>query len=64
VSPSLPPDTSAPATPAARWDRASDRASFDWPAIERIAAQHGPNQAMAKLVIAARAEGAHSRWPL
>ncbi len=61
---SLPHDTSAPVTPAARWDWASDRASFDWPAIERMAAQHGPNQAMAKLLIAARAEGAHSRWPL
>ena len=54
-------DTSAP---AARWDDASDTVSFDWPAIERTAAQGGPNQAMAKLLIAARAEGAHSRWPL
>jgi len=64
VPPSPPPDTSAPAMPAARWDRASDRASFDWPAIERTAAREGPNQAMAKLLIAARAEGARSRWPL
>jgi len=36
---------------------------FDWPAIERVAAQGGPNQAMAKLLVAARAEGAQSRWP-
>jgi hypothetical protein len=62
--PSLPLDTSAPATPAARWDRASDTVRFDWPAIERTAAQHGPNEAMARLLLAARAEGAHSRWPL
>jgi len=64
VPPSLPADKSAPATPAARWDRASDTVSFDWPAIERTAAQYGPNQAMARLLLAARAEGAHSRWPL
>ncbi len=64
VSPSLPSNSSAPATPAARWDRASDRVSFDWPATERTAAQHGPNQAIAKLLLAARAEGAQSRWPL
>jgi len=57
-------DATAPATPAARWDRASDTVSFDWPAIERTAAQQGANQAMARLLIAARAEGAHSRWPL
>ena len=57
-------DTSAPATPAARRNRASDTVSLDWPAIERTAAQHGPNQAMAKLLIAARAEGTQSRWPL
>jgi len=57
-------DMVAPAVPAARWDEVSDTVSFDWPAIERTAAQHGPNQAMAKLLLAARAEGAHSRWPL
>jgi len=61
---SLSSDTSAPATPAARWDRVSDTVSFDWPAIERTAAQHGANQVMARLLLAARAEGAHSRWPL
>ncbi len=37
---------------------------FDWPEIERTAAQEGPNQGMAKLLVAARAEGANSRWPL
>jgi len=37
---------------------------FDWSAIERTAAQEGPNQGMAKLLVAARAEGANSRWPL
>ena len=64
VPTSLPPDRSAPATPAACWDVASDTVSLDWPAIERTAAQHGPNQAMAKLLTAARAEGTQSRWPL
>ena len=52
------------AQPAARWDRATDALRFDWPAIERIAAASGPNQGMAKLLVAARAEGANSRWPL
>lgn len=57
------PDTPAPAEPAAHWDRTTDTARFDWPGIERTARQAGPNQGMAKLLIAARAEGAHSRWP-
>ena len=51
------------AGPAAHWDRATDRVRFDWPTIERVAAQGGPNQGMAKLLVAARAEGAGSRWP-
>ena len=54
---------SAPAGPAAHWDRTTDRVQFDWPAIEMTAAQDGPNQGMAKLLVAARAEGARSRWP-
>ena len=53
----------APAAPAAHWEPASDTVRFDWAAIERTAAQDGPNQAMAKLLIAARSEGAQSRWP-
>ncbi len=61
-SPSL--DRPGPAQPAARWDPASDRATFDWPAIERTAARDGPNKVMARLLVAARAEGANSRWPL
>ena len=61
-SPSL--DVPGSAQPAARWDPASDRVTLDWPTIERTAAQDGPNQAMAKLLVAARAEGANSRWPL
>jgi hypothetical protein len=52
-----------PAKPAAHWDRTTDRVQFDWPAIKRAAAQDGPNQGMAKLLVAARAEGAQSRWP-
>ena len=54
----------APAQPAAHWDRATDTVRFEWAEIERTAAQDGPNQAMAKLLLAARAEGANSRWPL
>ena len=50
--------------PAAQWDRATDTVRFDWAEIERTASQDGPNQAMAKLLVAARAEGANSRWPL
>ena len=56
-------EASVPAVSAAHWDRATDRVQFDWPAIERVAAQGGPNQGMAKLLVAARAEGARSRWP-
>jgi hypothetical protein len=52
------------AQPAAHWDRATDTVRFEWAQIERTAAQEGPNQAMAKLLVAARAEGANSRWPL
>jgi len=52
------------AKPAAQWDRATDTVRFVWAEIERMAAQDGPNQAMAKLLVAARAEGANSRWPL
>ena len=52
-----------PAKPAVHWDRATDTVEFDWPAIERAAAQDGVNQGMAKLLVAARAEGAQSRWP-
>ncbi len=57
-------DTATPAQPAAHWDRATDTVRFRWAEIERTAAQGGPNQAMAKLLVAARAEGANSRWPL
>ena len=57
-------DAPAPAKPAAHWDRATNAVQFDWPAIEQIAAHEGANQGMAKLLIAARAEGANSRWPL
>ncbi len=58
------PDTSVPSKPVAHWDRAADTVRFDWPKIERTASQEGPNQGMAKLLVAARAEGANSRWPL
>ena len=52
------------AQPAAQWDRVTDTVRFDWAEIERTASQDGPNQVMAKLLVAARAEGANSRWPL
>lgn len=54
----------SPVKPAAQWDRATDTVQFDWAAVEQTASQDGPNQVMAKLLIAARAEGANSRWPL
>jgi len=57
-------DASIASKPAARWDKTTDAVQFDWPEIERTAAQEGPNQGMAKLLVAARAEGANSRWPL
>ena len=56
-------EPTASSRPAAHWDRATGTVQFDWPEIERTAAQDGPDQAMAKLLVAARAEGAHSRWP-
>jgi hypothetical protein len=57
-------NAAASAKPAAQWDRATDTVRFDWTEIERTASQDGPNQVMAKLLVAARAEGANSRWPL
>lgn len=48
---------------AVHWDLPTDTATFDWLAIEQVAAAQGPNQGMAKLLLAARAEGANSRWP-
>ncbi len=79
VPPSPSPDAATPAQPdapkpaapkpaapkpAAQWDRATDTVRFDWAEIERTASQDGANQVMAKLLVAARAEGANSRWPL
>ena len=57
------PGPAASPKPAAHWDRATDTVQFDWPEIEQTASQDGPNQVMAKLLVAARAEGAQSRWP-
>jgi hypothetical protein len=57
-------DVATSSQPAAHWDRATDIVRFRWLEIERTAAQAGPNQVMAKLLVAARAEGANSRWPL
>ncbi len=56
-------DRAAPGKPTAQWDRTTDTVRFDWAEIERAASHEGPNQAMAKLLVAARAEGANSRWP-
>ncbi len=59
------PGVDAPASTkaAAHWDRANDTVQFDWAAIEEVASHEGANQGMAKLLIAARADGASSRWP-
>jgi len=56
-------DAPAASKSAVKWDQKTDTAHFDWSEIEHTASQQGPNQAMAKLLIAARAEGANSRWP-
>ena len=65
AAPSGASQNAAPSTqPAAQWDRTTDTVRFDWAEIERTASQDGPNQVMAKLLVAARAEGANSRWPL
>jgi len=48
---------------AVRWDGETGTATFDWPAIAQVAGTPGPNQAMAKLLLAALAEGTNSRWP-
>lgn len=63
AAPSPAEDAAAPSKPAAQWDAAADTVQFDWPEIEQTALRPGPNQVMAKLLIAARAEGANSRWP-
>ena len=62
-TPSAAEHAAAPSKPAARWDPAADTVQFDWPEIEQTASRPGPNQVMAKLLVAARAEGATSRWP-
>lgn len=62
--PSAAPATMAASKSAAQWNRATDTVRFNWPEIEQAASRDGPNQAMAKLLVAARAEGADSRWPL
>ncbi len=64
ASPGSSQNAATSAQPAARWDRETDTVQFDWAEIERTASQDGANQAMAKLLVAARAEGANSRWPL
>ena len=56
-------ETPAIESSVAKWNAAMGTISFDWPAIEQTAAVEGPNQVMAKLLLAARAEGANSRWP-
>ncbi|MGI4944516.1 MAG: hypothetical protein ACRYHQ_28810 [Janthinobacterium lividum] len=56
-------NAAASTQPAAHWDRATDAVRFDWAEINRTASQDGPNQVMAKLLVAACAEGANSRWP-
>ena len=64
ASPGSSQNTTTSAQPAAQWDRKTDTVQFDWAEIERTASQDGPNQVIAKLLVAARAEGANSRWPL
>ena len=58
-----PAKAAAASKPAAQWDPDAGTVQFDWAEIEQTASQPGPNQVMAKLLVAARAEGANSRWP-
>jgi len=46
------------------WERATDTVEFDWPEIEQTASRESVNRVMAKMLIAARADGANSRPPL
>ena len=62
-APSPAKSAAVPPKPAAQWDPAADTVQFDWAEIEQTASRPGPNQVMAKLLVAARAEGANSRWP-
>ncbi len=64
ASPGFSQNTATLVQPAAQWQRETDTVRFDWAEIEHTASQYGPNQAMAKLLVAARAEGANSHWPL
>ncbi len=64
IEPHADPGAPVPSKSAAQWDQATDTVRFNWPEIEQIASKEGPNQGMAKLLIAARAEGANSRLPL
>ncbi len=64
AAPSPIQDVASAGKSAAQWARATDTVRFDWTEIERTASQDGPNQVMAKLLVAARAEGTNSRWPL
>ena len=64
ASPGSSQNAATSAQPAAQWDSETDTVQFDWAEIERTASQDGANQVMAKLLVAARAEGANSRWPL
>lgn len=57
------PSPEPQAAAAAEWHAETGVVTFDWPAIEQVAAAEGPNQPIAKLLLAARAEGARSRWP-
>ena len=62
-APSPAETAAAPSKSAAHWDPAAGTVQFDWAEIEQTASRPGPNQVMAKLLVAARAEGANSRWP-
>ncbi len=64
AAPHADPGAPVPSKSAAQWDQATDTVRFNWSEIEQTASKEGPNQGMAKLLIAARAEGANSRWPL
>lgn len=57
------PAADSPIASAVHWHAETGTVTFDWSTIEEVAAAEGVNQPMAKVLLAARAEGARSRWP-
>ena len=55
------PNTTASSGPAVTLECAIDTVQIDWPKIEQAASRESVDRTTAKMLIAARAEGANSR---